>query len=389
MSKKILLSTDIGSDVDDALALLTMLNHPEIDLRGIYTVNGDVDARSYIAKHMVDLAGRNIPVARGEPYAFSLVKPYSLGECERFLVDDKFIDRSEWSRDIKYVSLDKAGINSNGVKDLSEKLLRDSSIVFSIAPLTNIAKLLRDYPKSAKNIERLFIMSARLPSENGEELEHNFRYDSVSAREVLSSEIPITIVPGDVCERYRLPINVRENRFSRGLGVYVNKMLRAFVGRQLVRAYHTEIIQGLPFILDNDVKPNFDPEKISPEELERAERFKQSFLADVTEGAAYIDTDEFWMGFYKLVEQLRDPRYGYSRGNLVSLVLEGLVPQGVSIADVYVPYCFLHPEKLRTKRMTIDCDFDGETLVLPGQKHEVVRDLDFDHFKEFLDRYLK
>ena len=49
MSKKILFSTDIGSDPDDALALLAMLNHPEIDLKGIYTVNGLVDFRSFIA----------------------------------------------------------------------------------------------------------------------------------------------------------------------------------------------------------------------------------------------------------------------------------------------------------------------------------------------------
>ena len=58
--RKIILSTDIGSDVDDALSLLAMLNHPEINLEGIYTVNGDVDSRSRIAKHIVDLSGNNI-----------------------------------------------------------------------------------------------------------------------------------------------------------------------------------------------------------------------------------------------------------------------------------------------------------------------------------------
>ena len=87
MKNKILLSTDIGSDIDDALALLGMLNQ-NLDLEAIYTVNGDVDTRSYIAKHMVDLSGKEIVVARGESQPLLGPKPYTF--YEEYHIDDKY-----------------------------------------------------------------------------------------------------------------------------------------------------------------------------------------------------------------------------------------------------------------------------------------------------------
>ena len=58
-NKKVLVSTDIGSDIDDALSLLVMLNSG-INLEGVYTVNGDVDSRSFITHHLLKLAGKDI-----------------------------------------------------------------------------------------------------------------------------------------------------------------------------------------------------------------------------------------------------------------------------------------------------------------------------------------
>jgi purine nucleosidase len=43
---RIFLDTDIGTDVDDALALAMILGSPELDLVGISTVYGDTLARS-------------------------------------------------------------------------------------------------------------------------------------------------------------------------------------------------------------------------------------------------------------------------------------------------------------------------------------------------------
>ena len=64
---KLILDTDIGTDVDDALALAFALRHPELDLRAVTTVSGDTVRRARIAKKLLLLAGRDdIEVAAGE-----------------------------------------------------------------------------------------------------------------------------------------------------------------------------------------------------------------------------------------------------------------------------------------------------------------------------------
>ena len=63
---RLVLDTDIGTDVDDALALAFALRHPEIDLVAVTTVADDVTLRAHIARKLLDLAGRaDVEVAPG------------------------------------------------------------------------------------------------------------------------------------------------------------------------------------------------------------------------------------------------------------------------------------------------------------------------------------
>ena len=62
----VLLDTDVGTDVDDALAMALLLASPELDLRALTTVSGDARLRARIAKKLLTLAGQsNVPVAAG------------------------------------------------------------------------------------------------------------------------------------------------------------------------------------------------------------------------------------------------------------------------------------------------------------------------------------
>src|SRR5437588_12264280 len=62
----VLLDTDIGDDIDDALALALALRSPEIELQGITTVFGDTQKRAHLAAHILQVFGReDIPVAAG------------------------------------------------------------------------------------------------------------------------------------------------------------------------------------------------------------------------------------------------------------------------------------------------------------------------------------
>ena len=64
----LLLDTDIGTNVDDALALLYLLRQPRCELLGISTVSGDVRRRAACAQVMCTAAARDdVPVHCGAP----------------------------------------------------------------------------------------------------------------------------------------------------------------------------------------------------------------------------------------------------------------------------------------------------------------------------------
>ena len=55
--EKIIIDTDIGDDIDDALAIGLALNSLEIELIGITTVFKNTVARAKIAKKLLQIAG--------------------------------------------------------------------------------------------------------------------------------------------------------------------------------------------------------------------------------------------------------------------------------------------------------------------------------------------
>src|SRR6266568_2026713 len=59
----VLIDTDIGDDIDDALALALALRSPEIELHGVTTVFGDTQLRAGLAAHLLHVFGReDVPV---------------------------------------------------------------------------------------------------------------------------------------------------------------------------------------------------------------------------------------------------------------------------------------------------------------------------------------
>ena len=63
--EKILLDTDIGSDIDDAVCLAYLLMQPECELMGITTVMGDTHKRAMLASALCRAAEKTIPIYPG------------------------------------------------------------------------------------------------------------------------------------------------------------------------------------------------------------------------------------------------------------------------------------------------------------------------------------
>ena len=62
---KILLDTDIGTDVDDAVCLAYLISHPGCELLGITTVTGEAEKRASLASVLCQAAGRDVPIFPG------------------------------------------------------------------------------------------------------------------------------------------------------------------------------------------------------------------------------------------------------------------------------------------------------------------------------------
>ncbi|HEY3322616.1 MAG TPA: nucleoside hydrolase [Planctomycetota bacterium] len=63
----VLLDTDIGSDIDDALCLAYLLKQPRCELLGVTTVSGNTMQRAALADVICKAAGKNVAIHTGAP----------------------------------------------------------------------------------------------------------------------------------------------------------------------------------------------------------------------------------------------------------------------------------------------------------------------------------
>ncbi|MFL6620726.1 MAG: nucleoside hydrolase, partial [Povalibacter sp.] len=73
----VIFDTDIGTDIDDAYALATLIKRPELHLIGVTTVSGDAVARARLAANLLSIAGgewAKVPVYAGTSTATQYMK---------------------------------------------------------------------------------------------------------------------------------------------------------------------------------------------------------------------------------------------------------------------------------------------------------------------------
>jgi purine nucleosidase len=168
---------DIGTDVDDALALAVLLGSKEVDLIGITTVYGDAQLRSTIAMHLCSLLNRNIPTFIGESKPMSGREVWMSGsEGKNFKDLDSFTPQA-----------------TSAIDFLVETVVAQpkSVDVIAIGPLTNIARAIQTNLDFVEKVKRVWIMGGDFTQSR---VEHNFKCDVDAARIVLESNIPISIL---------------------------------------------------------------------------------------------------------------------------------------------------------------------------------------------------
>lgn len=183
----IILDTDIGSDVDDALALALILGSQEAELLGITTVYGDTLLRSRLAKRYGKLAGRDIPVHQGLGCPQSGKEVWWPGH-EGTLHDGLESEAVE---------------NEGGVPFLVRRASEEPGKidVIAIGPLTNIAAAIQLDPAFEGNVRHLWIMGGGFGMD---EAEHNFRSDDTAAQIVFNSKLNITVTGLEVTRQVEM-----------------------------------------------------------------------------------------------------------------------------------------------------------------------------------------
>ncbi|QOR71880.1 nucleoside hydrolase [Ruania alkalisoli] len=182
----VVLDTDLGTDVDDAMALALLLGSPEVELAAVTTVYGDTLLRARLVQRYASLAGRRLPVWAGEAATRSGREVWWAGH--------------EGSL---HPGLEAENVEpGDGAASLAEAVTsRPGRDVLAIGPLTNLALALERTPPMAGSARGFWLMGGDFTAP---EPEHNIRSDIDAARVVFDSGASIVIAGVDVTRQVRI-----------------------------------------------------------------------------------------------------------------------------------------------------------------------------------------
>ena len=186
MPSSAVLDTDIGTDVDDILALVMLTRAPEFQLVGVTTVYGDTTLRARMVRQVLDRMGRadvHIGIGASEtrtnrPIFWAGHEGHGMPDLEQTPVDTSLT-----AADL----LRRAAAEHAGQLDL-----------FAIGPLTNVAAAIEADDAFAGSLHHLYLMGGAFWMDTPE---HNIKCDPESARIVFRSGIPMTACGLDVTLR--------------------------------------------------------------------------------------------------------------------------------------------------------------------------------------------
>ncbi|MGW0331654.1 nucleoside hydrolase [Streptomyces sp. NPDC003011] len=191
---------DCDTGVDDALALLFAVRHPGLDLRAVTCVAGNTDVDGVVRNTLTVLeqAGApGIPVARG---------------AERPLIERvrtaRHVHGEDGMGDLGLPAPTRTPVDVDAVTLLRREILACPRPVTLIpmAPLTNIALLLRTHPEVVRNIERIVFMGGAVATGNATPVaEFNVWHDPEAAAVLLTAGVPITMYGLDVFQQVLVP----------------------------------------------------------------------------------------------------------------------------------------------------------------------------------------
>jgi inosine-uridine nucleoside N-ribohydrolase len=216
----VLVDTDGG--VDDALALIMALNSPQLDLKAITVLAGNIDvdqATNNVLRVLSIVQPKTLPiVAKGcekplvkQPFnAAGIHGKDGLGELDQF-------KEADGTPRYPQLTIEASGENAIDVILKAVQEYGESLTVVALGPLTNLATAIQKDAVTMKKIGRIIIMggAVTVPGNITAAAEFNFFVDPDAAQIVMESGIPLTLVGLDVAMKAPLARQVVEDNLQR------------------------------------------------------------------------------------------------------------------------------------------------------------------------------
>ncbi|KQQ93977.1 nucleoside hydrolase [Leifsonia sp. Leaf325] len=196
---------DVDTGVDDALAILFAVAHPDIDVRGITCVAGNAGLEQVVTNtlRILDAAGApDIPVAAGAR------RP--LIEAARSATQ---VHGADGLGGVELAASARQA-TTEGAVSLMRRLLLESTVpitLVALAPQTNLALLLRTHPEVVPHIERIVFMGGSASVGNATAVaEFNVWHDPEAAAIVLNAGVPCYMYGLDVFNHVSVPFETAQ-----------------------------------------------------------------------------------------------------------------------------------------------------------------------------------
>ncbi|MFC3802761.1 nucleoside hydrolase [Cohnella sp. GCM10012308] len=187
-AQRVIIDTDIGDDIDDALAIWLAVKSPELDIAGITTVYKQTQKRAQMVSALLRATGRSdIPVVPGA--SLPLISRQIYG---------KPVDPEEapvqYLEEMRSEPVDTRWTAAEFIVRTALEAERPIALV-TLGALTNVALALRVKPEIADRIGKIVVMGGAYDMNVSE---YNFSCDPEAAQIVLGAGVPIVAVGLDV-----------------------------------------------------------------------------------------------------------------------------------------------------------------------------------------------
>ena len=197
MPRSFIIDTDTASD--DAVALIMALRSPDVDVKAITIVAGNVplEQATINALYTSELCGSDVPVYAGA--ARPLIRP---------MIHADWFHGRDGLGDMNYPAPKRAAEDKHGVDALIDTIRASPGIVLvTLGPLTNVALAVAKAPDIVANVSRCVVMGGAACTVGNvtPAAEYNIWVDPEAARMVFHSGLPVEMVGWELC---RLEANI-------------------------------------------------------------------------------------------------------------------------------------------------------------------------------------